>query len=153
MPGKRARRLAEQMADAHLSRVGITKAAGGVQRGQLVDMYLPYATADIAAVVMVEKALKRTVRQMEAHAAEVGRLIDENGVRINRLAESYAASMVPGTVEVERGYRDLDLQRFRVGLIDQQAQAPKKTNGHQSHGEGVSPSPAPQWHPENDGGL
>ena len=143
--GKRVDRLAGEFVTAMLARAGVTKSAGTAAQ------FMPYAVGLAESVVAVEKALKRSAREMERHAAEVGRLVDANGERIDRLAESYAASMVPGAVEVERGYRDLDLQRFRVGLVDRQAQAPVKANGHGSHGDGPAPAAAPLWHPENDG--
>jgi hypothetical protein len=143
-------KLAGEFVTAMLARAGVTKSAGSTAA------YMPFAVAQAEAVVLVEKALKRTVRQVEAHAAEVGRLIDANGERISQLADRYAeysGTAVPSVEKVHRGVVDLDLERFRLGLIDQRAQPPKTANGHSSHGEGVDPSPAPRWHPENDGGV
>jgi hypothetical protein len=128
-----------------LADAGVTKSAASS------SAYMPYAVGLAEAVVSVEKDLKHAVRLMGQHAAEVGRLIDENGVRINALAESYQAGMVRPVTEIHRGVVDLDLQRFHVGLVDKQA-APKTVNGHGTrHGEGVDPVAPPPWHPENDG--
>ncbi len=111
---------------------------------------MPYAVGLAEAVVSVEKELKRAARVMEQHAAEVGRLVDANGERINRLAESYRASMVPGAAEVERGYKEMDLDRFRVGLVDRQAAPEPKMNGHSRGAEDGPVAGPPLWHPEAD---
>lgn len=145
---KRVDKLAGRFLTRMLADAGVTKSAGSTAA------YMPFAVAQAEAVVMVEKTLKRTVRQMEAHSAEVGRLVDENAVRINHLAERYAeysGTAVPAVEKVHRGVVDLDLERFRVGLIDQQV--PKTMNGHNSHGDGPAPASPPLWHPENDGGV
>jgi hypothetical protein len=147
---KRVDKLAGQFLTRMLADAGVTKSAGSTAQ------YMPYAVGLAEAVVSVEKELKLAVRAMGRHAAEVGRLVDANGERINQLADryaEYAGTAVPSAEKVHRGVVDMDLERFRLGLIDQQAQAPKTANGHGGHGQGVSPFPAPEWHPESDGGV
>jgi len=135
---KRVDKLAGEFVTKMLAQAGVTKSAGSTAA------YMPYAVGLAEAVVTVEKHLKQVTRQM-------GRLIDENGERINRLAASYGVYMGP-SVPAERGFRPLDTERFRVGLVDQQA-APKM-NGHSLPGAEDGPAPfPPQWHPETDGGL
>lgn len=147
MPSKRVNKLAGELVTAMLADSGITKSAGTVAQ------CMPYAVGLAESIVMVEKELKRTVRRMEEHAAEVGRLVDANGRRISQLADryaEYAGTAVPSVEKVHRGVVDLDLERFRVGLVDQQAQAPKRANGHNSHGDGADSVSPPLWHPESD---
>jgi hypothetical protein len=116
-----------------MARRGITKGAGTMA----VDYH--EVTAEVVAEigVMWRKQLKRNEKALRA-----------NGRRIAELA---AAHQVPGTVDIERGLVNMDLQRFGVGLVDRQA--PKRTNGHH-HTDGVSPVPPPSWHPDHpEGGL
>jgi hypothetical protein len=129
------------MADAHIERTGVTKAAGGLQREELAAQFLPTAVAVAELIDVVKRAMRRNRRRLE-----------ENGRKIADLAERSAVPGQPtvrGVTEIHQGLVDLDLQRFGVGLVDRQ-QAPKTANGHGSHGDGVGPSPAPQWHPESD---
>lgn len=142
---KRVDKLAGRIATQMLAKSGVIKS-----RGAMASV-MPAAVATACYIVETEKALKRAVRQVERERAEMGRLIDVNGARINALAEryaEYAGTAVPSAEKVHRGVVDMDLERFGVGLVEKQA--PRKTNGRSSHGEGVDSQPAPLWHPESE---
>lgn len=132
--GKKVDKLAGKIATNMLRNGGIAKSAGSSAA------VMPFAVAIAELIVTIEKRMKVN-----------GRLLEENGRKIARLAASHGVAGGPqirGVVDIQKGLVDLDVERFGVGLIDRQA-APKRTNGHH-RGDGVESSPAPLWHPESD---
>ena len=126
-------KLAGKIATRMLRGSSIAKSAGSTAA------VMPFAIAVAELIVTIEKRLKVN-----------GRLLEENGRRIAKLAEAHGVGVRPVT-EIQRGIVDMDLERFGVGLVDRQA-APKAANGHY-RGDGVESSAAPLWHPENPGGV
>jgi hypothetical protein len=134
----RVRELAAQMADHHLRRTGIAKAAGAVQRDQLLAFYTPIAKG-VAVLEKCARILAERARRQDEAAEMIAHQV--------RVLQALNAGP-RGVSEIQQGLVDLDLQRFGVGLVDRQ-QAPKTMNGH-SKGEGVGPAAPPPWHPESD---
>jgi len=85
----------------------------------------------------VEKAFKGAVREMQQHAAEVARLVDLNGERINRLAASYGVYMSPSASPLAKNAVDLDLERFGVQLAERKL----PEDGYQPYYPGHSVNP------------
>jgi len=140
--------LAEEIVARVLAESGfVGKSAGAVAASRAQIM--PHALAVVGGIALVEDQLKAIGRQVKRNGKRLQRMVDANGERIRQLTSDH---QVPGVAEVGQRVVDLDMHRFRVGLIDMQA--PKAANGHGGFGEGVSPSPAPEWHPEHpEGGL
>jgi hypothetical protein len=103
---KRSRELAEQLADAHLQKTGIAKAAGaGFQRADLVDMYLPLADG----VVVIEKASRQVVKIMQRQE-EISAQLSEQVRVLKALDDATHAPMIPGFAAFEPG-------RFRLQAV------------------------------------
>jgi hypothetical protein len=80
MTGPDPRELAEAMAEAHMARAGITKAAGAAVRDELVTAYLPMAGA-------IADGFAAVADGIGASTAKIGRQIEKADRVLARIAE------------------------------------------------------------------
>ena len=118
--------MAGRMADAYLERTGITKGAGSFQREELAARFLPTAVAVTDLVAEYKKISRDAVRRLEENEARIRALAEQAGL-VGDQGSTLAGRHVPGAVEIERRFQDLNNRQFGVRLAE--AKAPEKMNG------------------------